>query len=501
MRIANVLAGFSLSDADGLRKAMGKKKKDLMASYRERFVEGAVGKGVPRERAEFIFELMAKFAEYGFNKSHSAAYGLIAWQTAYLKANHPTEFMAALLTCDRGNIDRVAAGIAECERMGIRVLPPDIHESKADFTVVGDQRIRFGLVAVRGVGERAVASIVEARHRVGRFRDLLHFAQEVDLRLVNRAVFESLLQCGAFDGFGTGRARLLATVDACLEAGARTQAERKSRQRSIFGGPGRPADAIETPEVPEWSEAERLRREKESLGFYVTGHPLKRDRRILRLLGTPTLAEVPTLRDGSEVTLGGIVAGVKTRPTKRGDLMALVVLEDQDGRVRVTAFPEIRRRCQALLENDQHVLVSGRLDFRQEEPSILASEILPLQAAASRVRGPIRIRVPDGFDDHDAMRKLREVLVDFPGPVPVLLDIADREGKRLLLQLGFKYSVAVGHPFLDRLEALFGEGSARPYEERKKPPPPGAEPAEEPAPEETTDVFAALPSAAAVSDS
>ncbi|MEK7270207.1 MAG: DNA polymerase III subunit alpha, partial [Planctomycetota bacterium] len=469
MRIANVLAGFTLAEADSLRKAMGKKKKDLMASFREKFVAGSTARSVPKDRAELIFDLMAKFAEYGFNKSHSAAYGLIAYQTAWLKANHPTEFMAALLTCDRGNTDKVALEISECERMGIQVLPPDVRESASDFTVVGDRRIRFGLVAVKGVGEKAVASILEARTRAGGFKDLFSFAKEVDLRLVNRAVFESLIQCGAFDAFGSGRSRLLASVDACMETAARGQADRKKRQRSIFGGAALPIETIEPSDVPEWSEAERLRREKASLGFYVTGHPLKHDARILRLLGTPTASELSTHRDGSEVTIGGIVSSVKLRMTKRGDPMAQVVLEDMEGRVQLTVFKETLNRSRTLWEPDRHILATGRLDFRQESPSILVSEVLPLGAACERVKGPIRIRIPEGFDDHEALRTLREALVDHPGGVPIVVDIADRDGHRVWLQAGPRYYVRPSHALLDRLESMFGEGCVLPVEERRRP--------------------------------
>ncbi|HWT81819.1 MAG TPA: DNA polymerase III subunit alpha, partial [Candidatus Methylomirabilis sp.] len=277
MRIASDLAGFSMGEADILRRAMGKKNPELMAEQRKKFVDGAMAHGVSEKKAERIFGFMEQFAGYGFNKSHSAAYAIIAYQTAYLKANYPVEFMAALLTSEMADTDKIVKYIEECRAMGIEVMPPDVNESSNDFTVVGD-KIRFGLVAVKNVGEAAIQSILNTRRERGRFRDLFDFCERADLRLVNKRVIESLIKCGAFDSLGARRSQLVSVVDKAMEAAASTQRDRAHGQVSLLdvlsstGGVRRNPPSL--PDLPEWDRSQLLAGEKETLGFYITGHPL-----------------------------------------------------------------------------------------------------------------------------------------------------------------------------------------------------------------------------------
>ncbi|MEK7220460.1 MAG: DNA polymerase III subunit alpha, partial [candidate division NC10 bacterium] len=330
MRIASDLAGFSMGEADILRRAMGKKNPELMAEQRKKFVDGAVARGVPEKKAERIFGFMEQFAGYGFNKSHSAAYALIAYQTAYLKANYPVEFMAALLTSEMADTDKIVKYIEECRAMGIEVLPPDVNESSNDFTVVGD-KICFGLVAVKNVGEGAIQSNLAARRQQGRFRDLFDFCERVDLRLVNKRVVESLIKCGAFDSLGARRAQLMAVVDKAMEAASASQRDRAHGQvsfldvLSLTGTARREAPAL--PEVTEWERPQLLAGEKETLGFYVTGHPLAEHRGLIARHTNLTTEDLPSLPDKSTVKLGAIVTAVKEISTKNGDRMAFVTLE------------------------------------------------------------------------------------------------------------------------------------------------------------------------------
>ncbi|NIP89018.1 MAG: DNA polymerase III subunit alpha, partial [Gammaproteobacteria bacterium] len=274
--IASALANFSLGDADILRRAMGKKKQEEMAKQREKFLEGCRANKIPPKKAERIFDLMAKFAEYGFNKSHSAAYALVAYQTAYLKYHHRTAFMAAMLTSEKDNTDKILAYIGDCKASGINILPPDVNESMRDFSVVGEADMRFGLAAVKNVGEGAIDSVIEARAEKGPFTSLVDFCERVDGRKANRRVLESLIKCGAFDFAGARRAQLMAGLDRAMEIAAGHQRDRASGQSRIFDLMGGESDEqeVKLPNVPEWPERERLANEKEALGFYITGHPL-----------------------------------------------------------------------------------------------------------------------------------------------------------------------------------------------------------------------------------
>jgi DNA polymerase-3 subunit alpha len=386
MQISQILAGYSLGRADLLRRAMGKKKAEVMAQERDGFVEGSLKNGVAKDVAESIFNLMEKFAAYGFNKSHSAAYGLVTYQTGWLKAHHPSEFMAALLSSERDNTDKVVLHIAEAKEMGISVLPPDLNESELDFNVpVGavtppkvrgrprqEKPIRFGLGAIKGVGESAVEAILAARSEKGvhkPYTGLFDFCQRVDLKRVNKKTIEALIAAGAFDFMKKARSALAAAIDMAVERGQSSQRDRASGQSSLFGllggGAKKGAEPAKTtedvPEVEEWPERDRLKREKQTLGFYISGHPLDRyqgDHSRYASHGIPQLGE---LRAFEKVTVAGIVYGYRERPTKTGKRLGFVTLEDFGGTIECVAYDEAVQKFSERLQGDDPVVIRGKI--------------------------------------------------------------------------------------------------------------------------------------------
>jgi DNA polymerase-3 subunit alpha len=417
MRISNVVAGFTLGEADLLRKAMGKKNADVMAKMRGKFVEGAKKLGTAEKKAAHLFDLMEHFAGYGFNKSHSTAYAFLAYQTAYLKANYPWHFAAALLTIEAQNTDKLALYLGECRERGIPVLPPDVNESELRFTVT-PTGVRFGLTAIKNVGEGAIDSLLGVRRAKGPIKSLQALCEDLDLRLFNKRVFESLAKAGALDSLAgvTGhprdiRPRLVAAVDVACEYGARLQRDRIEGQAQLFGGgddqPGPASDVL--PEAVPWSESEQLAFEKETLGLYWSGHPADRYRQDLKEFGARSigeLAEAPTSAPRADswgpggpkpiepdTSVGGIVAAVRPLKTRKGDHMAVFTLEDAEGGVEVIAFPEAFQRSGGLIETGTLVLVRGKLERDEESVRLLASEILPLDSLRERLTREVAIRV------------------------------------------------------------------------------------------------------------
>ncbi|HSG05379.1 MAG TPA: DNA polymerase III subunit alpha, partial [Nitrospiria bacterium] len=326
MKIANELAGFSLGQADLLRRAMGKKKPEEMEKQKVLFIKGAQGRGIPEKKAEKLFDLMAYFAGYGFNKSHSAAYALITYQTAFLKAHYPVEYMAALLTSEMSNSDKVVRYISECRDLGIKILPPDVNESRRDFTVVGEG-IRFGLAGIKNIGNNAILSIRKARDEGGPFRSLFDFCRRVDSRRVNRRTIEGLIKSGAFDSTKTNRAKMMAVIEKAIEDGSNHQKDVQSGQTALFGSDDPASEAghpAAFPNLEEWDESQLLRYEKESLGFYITSHPLARYSEELRNYATANAETIEEMADDREVRVCGIVAHQKVTTTRRGDRMAYV---------------------------------------------------------------------------------------------------------------------------------------------------------------------------------
>ncbi len=462
MRIASDLAGFTMGEADILRRAMGKKSPELMAEQRKKFVDGALARGVSEKKADKIFSLMEQFAGYGFNKSHAAAYAILAYQTAYLKANYPVEFMAALLTSETSDTDKIVKYIEECRSMGIEVLPPDVNESSSDFTVVGD-KIRFGLVAVKNVGETAIQSILAARTGEGRFRDLFDFCERVDLRLVNKRVGEALIKCGAFDSVGARRAQLMAVLDKAMDAAASTQRDRARGQGSLLdvlaptGAARRPSPAM--PDLPEWDRLQLLATEKETLGFYITGHPLAEHRGLLAKHATTPAEELPNLQDKATVRVGAIVTAVKEISTKSGDRMAFVTLEDLTGSVEAVVFPDVYRSSMLHLAKDSAVLVKGQVDLAEDGAAkLLVSEVRPLALSGNGGTPLVEVTLGGNAATPEALRRLEGILRAHPGNAALRLHLDLHDGKRVTIAPATSLGVTPDEKFRLALEAEFGVG-------------------------------------------
>lgn len=443
MQISQAVAGYSLGQADILRRAMGKKKADEMAKQKEHFLDGAKHKKIDPKKAAKIFDLMAKFAEYGFNKSHSAAYSLIAYHTAYLKAHYPVEFMAAMLTSEVSNTDKIIKYIGECRDHNITVLPPDVNESQRDFSVV-EGKIRFGLAAVKGVGGAAVDIIIEEREKGGGFASLLDFCERVDLRKVNRKVMEGLLKCGAFDSSGNKRAQMMEGLDRAMEIGQSVQKDRGAGQMGLFGGTAtlKASTVYNLPDIPEWPENILLTNEKEALGFFITGHPLARFSDDMKRLANATTARLSEMQDRCEVRVAGIVAATKEINTKKGDRMAFITLEDLDGFAEVIVLPEIFKKASHLFSGDEPILVKGVLDLGEdgkdeggeEEGSgnktpkkgakIVASEIISLTQAKEKAVKSVHFKLSSIGLTKDHLTKLKELLDEYGGNCSAFLHIS-----------------------------------------------------------------------------
>ncbi len=463
IQIAHEIAGFTMPQADNLRRIMGKKIVDQMSRQREVFVDGAVKKGVKRAVAGRIFDLVAKFAEYGFNKSHSAAYALIAYRTAFLKANYPVDYMAALLSSEINNTDKIAEYIAECRRMGIKILSPDVNESFSRFTVVGDS-IRFGMAAIKNVGSGAVESIISAREKDGKFKNIYDFACRVDLRLVNRKVIESLVCCGTFDSLGFKRVQLMACVERALERAGEIQRDRKAGQSSFFevfdkavGPEQKPQDI---PDVPEWPENKLLAMEKALLGFYVTGHPLGRYEEAIKKYTTGDSKTILDLEGKSTVRLGGIIAKVRNTYTrKKNEKMAVALLEDLAGTVELLIYPRAYAKLSDYIYEEEPVLVTGRLEFEEGIPKLIVSDMVPLEDAQNRYTKTIHVNVYLSDVEHGKLEELKKVLEKEPGKCPVFLDFAAATGEKVVMRAGRGFRVSPSAKFVKAVEALLGESS------------------------------------------
>ncbi len=471
MRLAADLAGLTLGEADILRKAMGKKDRELMAQQREKFIGGCKGNRIESRRAEKIWEQIDKFAGYGFNKSHAACYGLVAYQTAYLKANYPVEFMAALLTSEMDKTDKIVQYIEESGAMGLRVEPPEVNVSGAQFSVAGDA-IHFGLAAIKNVGGAAIESIVRARQEAGSFTSLPDFCSRVDLRLVNRRVVESLIKAGAFDSIKSTRAALLGGLDQAMEVGQRRQRDRDEGQTSLFDalggppGPPRAAVAAEHVAAPEWPPEEKLAYEKEVLGFYLSGHPLEQYRDVARRLGATTAAELAARPAAARVLLLGQISSLTESSTKSGNRMAFAMLDLVDGSIPVTVFPEPYRTCAAALRHRGAVLVRGRTDDSDKGRVVLAEEIKPLDEALTGANAEdsegqaltCRIRMRAGNEALGArIASLKTVCREHRGRTPLFVHVLLPEHEVVVRSKDFL--VEPDGVMVRKVEALLGPGS------------------------------------------
>jgi DNA polymerase-3 subunit alpha len=481
MRIAQVLASFSLGEADLLRRAMGKKDHKAMAKMRDRFMHGAEKLGHPKAALEELFEQMAKFSEYGFNKSHSAAYAWVAYQTAYLKTHYPVEFMAALLTSETSKPDSVVKYIGECREMGIRVEPPNVQVSGAQFTpqiTSGGEAIRFGLAAVKNVGGNAIESILKARAEVGgRFKTFWEFCEKVDLRVMNKRVIESLIKAGALDSLGT-RGQLNNAIDKAMERAQKTQRDAEQGQSGLFGlfdeTPARGHDADSLPLAPDWEETVRLANEKEVLGFFVSGHPLDKYAEKLRnLTGVITTAEAlerkpPERRWGGqqdmadEIQVAGLLVGVAPKKSRKDQrLYAQGWLEDATGRIELICFARDYERLAQQLKMEVPVLVRGMLMGDEDAaPKIAISQVQALEEVQVKLPTGIRIRINLDRATDEMLAALKNAADAAPGPGKVLLQL-ERKGEYAVILEPEGMSVAADRGWVERVEELAGKGSVQ----------------------------------------
>ncbi|MEI6704718.1 MAG: DNA polymerase III subunit alpha, partial [Deltaproteobacteria bacterium] len=481
MQIARSLAGYSMGQADLLRRAMGKKDAVVMAKEKIPFLEGAARLGVDPKKAEAIFDLMAKFAAYGFNKSHSAAYALIAYQTAYLKAHYPVEFMAALLTCDMDSTEKVVKNISDCREQGVEVLPPDINSSGLSFTVVGTS-MRFGLGAVKNVGAGAIEAILEAR-KDGPFINLYDFCERVDLRRVNKRVIESLIKCGAFDSTVANRASLIEGLEAATSYGQKIQEERTSVQVSLFGTEevvrGNGHGGMKLPVVSEWHDKEKLAFEKEALGFLITGHPLDRYIDDIKRLSSSDIANLVELPDGSEVRICAIVSAFKEITTKKGDRMGFVTVEDLSGSVEVTVFSDIYIMSSSLLKSDDPLFITGKLEKGEKGCKVLvmkggeqngnkhsprdrgpAGDIKLLSEARTQSTSKVLFTIRMDNTPPEHIDALKVIIEHHRGGVPAYVQFVIPERSRSIMQLPTEMNVAACDDLRLEVERLFGYNAA-----------------------------------------
>ena len=458
MKIAGELANYSMAEADGLRKAMGKKITEMMVEHRQRFMEGSVENKIPEDKARQIFNLMEMFGGYGFNKSHSAAYALIAYQTAYLKAHFPVEFMAALLTSEMHSIDGVVKFISECRSHNIDVLPPDINESGVTFSAVGD-KIRFGLVAVKNVGDGAIEAIIKEREENGSFGSLFEFCQRVDLRKVNKRVIESLINCGAFDSTKSTRAAMIASLEDAIEYGQIVQKEKADPQMGLFDMDGGDEVSINMPvmmDVKEWSEKEKLSLEKEALGFYVTGHPLDQYSHVIEKFTNVNAITIREIADKTPVRIGGTVNASKVIKTKTQELMAFATVEDREGSVEVVVFPSVYASAGDLLSEDTPVLVQGAAQVEENGVKILAEKIIPMEKAEDTWTVELRLMIDPAITDRSDLEKLCQILKKYPGTVRTFLHLKVSEKSETIVAVSEDMGVKYGASLKREIDAVLG---------------------------------------------
>jgi DNA polymerase-3 subunit alpha len=448
---------------------MGKKKAEEMAKQRSSFVEGCQRvSGIPAAEANKIFDVLEKFAGYGFNKSHAAAYALVAYQTAYLKANHPVEFFAEMMTNDLGDTDKLAEYVAEAKALGIEVRPPDVNESGVHFAPAPrpagtDARaIRFGLAAVKGMGEIAVQGLLDARAQHGRFTSLTSLCEHVDTRTVNRKALEALVKCGACDGLGGTRAGLFAQIERALARGQHAAQDRARGQSSLFGVLAEPAAPAEGgfANLPEWPLLQRLADEKALLGFYVTGHPLDPHRGVLERYGLATTATLAALPSRAVTRLGGLVSAVQQGVSKKsGKPYALVTLEDLAGTVQLLCMNEAHDRFRELFTVGRAVFVTGEVGTGEDQPKLFPQEIWPLEEAPRRLTEKVFLRVAAARADAALLHAARELVAAHPGRVPLFLCLVQPGGERVFIEANDRYAVTASLELQQAVEAMLGPGS------------------------------------------
>ena len=466
MQIASKLAGFSLGAADLLRRAMGKKKKTVMQAQKKQFLSGCKERGIPASKAERIFKLMEQFAGYGFNKSHSAAYALLAFQTAYLKTHYPVQFMAALLTSEMSNTDKIVKHLAECKEMGIRILPPDINASQLDFLASGKD-IKFGLAAIRNVGESAIRAILRCRPEDEDFASFSEFCENVDLRCVNRRAVESLIKAGSFDSLGYHRKSLFEFLDRAIESGQNAQRDRLSGQKTLFMAPemtSAEGPVSDIPDAGEWPDRQKWTYEKETLGYYVTGHPLRNYTRELEKFSKFSTLDITEEISGQEVSVAGMITGLRQLRTRKGDSMAAFELEDLSGTVQVLVWPNAYKRNSQLMEDDVPVLVRGRCELDAKgEIRLLCSQLFHLDTLWDTVVQKARIRISLPSLDSEKVSQLHALVSHNQGTCPLEFELLQLKEYRIRVIPQEDLLINPIPSFIQEVEKLFGENSVALY--------------------------------------
>ncbi len=466
MQIASALASYTMGEADTFRKAMSKKNSAEMEKEKPKFMTGALKNRIPEAKARKIFDQMETFAGYGFNKSHSAAYAMISYQTGYLKTHYPVEFMAALLTSEKGNRDKVIKHISVCKEMGINVLPPDINQSVHDFSVDKDN-IRFGLAAVKNVGESAIESIMESRNREGWFKSFLDFCARVDLRKINKRVVESLIKCGAFDSLKYTRRSLMENIERCMEFGQRTQDQKLSDQVNLFDGPETsssgvtPSEKDLLPDTEEWDHVDVLLHEKETLGFYITGHPLLRYSDKLMLITDADSEKISEMKDKDSVTIAGIVSHKREVPTKKKDMMAYVTIEDLKGSLTGIVFSDIYKKNRELLDSDEPLLFKGSLDVAEESTRLIVTEIHRLTEYEGVSFSAIHVFFDTSRMDGGHLEMFREICGKHPGRHDCYLHLILPNQSETVVDLGNRSKINISDLLKEEVELLLGPGSTK----------------------------------------
>jgi len=460
-RLCRDIAGFTLGKADGIRKAMGKKLADVMEKYRQEFLDGAVANDTDKRAAEDMWADIEVFSGYGFNKAHSSGYSMVAYQCAYLKAHYPSEFMAANLNSEIGDIDRLVTLIDECRRMDLAVLPPDINESIADFIAVSGNSVRMGMAGVRNVGRSAVDAIVAAREDGGLFTTLFDFCERVDLRSVNRRAVESLIYAGAFDCAEGSRSQLAVGLETALDSAQAAQDARRRGQISLFGSDAMAEQAAIVnnhvlPSMPEWPEQERLTREKEVLGFYLVGHPLDSYRAELENLGVKSIIELDNLPDSAAVNVAGIITEVKPHTDRKGRQMAFGALEDALGSIDLVLFPDSLEKVKERFVKDALVVMSGRLSSRNARLSVMVDEIMPIEQAQEKMADAVNVLLPAAEFDQEKLESLRNLVANHPGDCALYLHLQMDDKKHKVIK-SRRFSVTPSETLFSSIHLLGGE--------------------------------------------
>ena len=474
MRILNRVGGIELPAAYRCIKAISKKKESVINSFKEEYVNGAKQRGVEESVAIDLFGLIEKFAGYGFNKSHSTAYGAVAYQTAYLKAHFPKEFMAALLSCGMESSDRISEHVDDARRMQITILPPDVNSSQVEFGIAGEA-ITFGLGAIKGVGEQALQALVDEREQNGPFRDIFDLTERVDPKALNRAALEILIKAGALDSFGPNRAQHLMAVDRAVQAGIAIHKDRQRGQKSLFGGPDDEASddanavAATLPDAPDIPHAQKLASEREVLGFYLTSHPLTEQGDRISQFRSHPIREVMELDEGAEVRLGGMVSSIKVstlkKPNRNGHTRyANFDFEDTTGTVRCTMWAGEFARMGDMVQAEAVFYVEGRIDRKGREPNVIVNRIIELEAAEKQYTQQLAIKLQKGLHPESCFERIRDLLGQYPGNTNVTLvidsasDDSSRPGSRYFLTLPASFRVSCSEQLRQELKSLLGKG-------------------------------------------